>query len=157
MTYPELRNRARFGLPLAALATALLLSACSESPQPTLVDAEGNALPWQDLRGDWVFVNYWAEWCLPCLEEIPELNALNGRPGIRVLGVNFDGIQGDELLELGQRMDIRFTMLADNPAAELGWSAPVALPATYVVTPAGRLQEVRFGPQHEADLLNLTR
>ena len=36
-------------------------------------DIEGNEIKLSDYRGKWVVLNYWATWCPPCLEEIPEL------------------------------------------------------------------------------------
>ena len=97
-------------------------------------------------------VNYWAEWCKPCLEEIPELNRLNDSRDITVLGVNFDGVQGQELVELGRTMGIEFTMLSEDPGLEFNWQTPVALPATFIVDPDGELRETRFGPQTEEEL-----
>ena len=114
--------------------------------------AEGAKLNWDNLRGQWVLVNYWAEWCKPCLEEIPELNELDKSPDIAVLGVNFDGVQGEALVELGERMGIEYTMLADDPGPEFGWKLPVGLPATFLVNPGGDLIETRFGPQTEEEL-----
>ena len=109
--------------------------------------ADGPKVNWDLLRGQWVLVNYWAEWCKPCLEEIPELNELDKAPDIAVLGVNFDGVRGEELVQLGKRMGIEFTMLAEDPAARLDWQTPVALPATFVVTPEGELLEAALGPR----------
>nr|WP_206074342.1 TlpA disulfide reductase family protein [Marinobacter fuscus] len=117
--------------------------------------ADGSLAQWDRYRGQWVLVNYWAEWCKPCLEEIPELNALDKAPDITVLGVNFDGITGAPLVELGERMGIEFTTLASDPGPQFGWQLPVALPATLVIDPEGRLVEARFGPQSEEDIRTL--
>ncbi|MFL1406386.1 TlpA disulfide reductase family protein [Marinobacter sp. M1N3S26] len=143
------------------LSAMVLLTACSDpstsadagDASPTLAMASGESLGWASLRGDWVLVNYWAEWCKPCLEEIPELNAVDAREGVTVLAVNFDGVTGAELLELGQRMGIDFTMLADNPAPALGWDMPQGLPATFLVDPDGELRDTLLGAQTEDGLL----
>lgn len=139
---------------LMVLALALGLAGCDSTQ---FQKADGQNLAWDSLRGEWVLVNYWAEWCKPCLEEIPELNALDREDDISVLGVNFDGIQGQELVELGDRMGIDFTMLAEDPGPQFGWKLPVALPATFVVKPDGELLEARFGPQTEEQLKELIR
>lgn len=146
---------------ILASALAVVLAGCSEpeSPSgtrdnnPVLVTAAGESIEWTSLRGDWVLVNYWAEWCKPCLEEIPELNDVNAHEGVTVLAVNYDGISGQELVDLGQRMGIDFTMLADNPAQALGWETPQGLPATFLVAPDGELRDTLMGAQTEADLM----
>lgn len=153
MQYPAsspAKRLSRFRL-VPVLAT-LLLAGCD---QVAFQKADSSILEWESLRGEWVLVNYWAEWCKPCLEEIPELNALDGHPQVTVLGVNFDGIQGVDLVALGERMGIGFPMLAEDPGPEFGWKLPVALPATFVVDPDGNLLEARFGPQTEDDLKEL--
>ncbi|WP_423202270.1 TlpA disulfide reductase family protein [Marinobacter salicampi] len=142
MKYPE----------IMLVAVVTLLVGCDKVE---LKVADDKSMEWDSLRGDWVLVNYWAEWCKPCLEEIPELNALDQSDNITVLGVNFDGIEGQELVELGQKMDIEFTMLAEDPGPTFGWTVPVALPATFIVDPQGELLEARFGPQTEEQLLDL--
>ena len=74
-----------------------------------------------------------------------------------MLAVNFDGVAGQKLVELGQRMGIGFTMLADNPAPALGWDMPRGLPATFVVAPDGELRDTLMGAQTEADLMALMK
>lgn len=117
-------------------------------------DQDGNAYSAADLDGRWLVVNYWAEWCAPCREELPELNALNGvADDIQVIGIHFDAYEGAELLELSERMDIRFPVLGHDFAAAYKLSLPQVLPTTYIINPAGELAHTLQGPQDEAGLL----
>lgn len=156
MQYPVhylVKLRYSAGLYGAGVLLALLvLSGCQnqEFEKP-----DGTTLEWESLRGHWVLVNYWAEWCKPCLEEIPELNNIDRSSSVVVLGVNFDDVQGQELIDLGRKMGIEYAMLAEDPGPEFGWKTPVGLPATFVVDPEGRLVETRFGPQTEKDIEEL--
>ena len=47
---------------------------CSESVQVDLAD--GTAVDVAQWNDQWLVINYWAEWCKPCREEIPHLNEL---------------------------------------------------------------------------------
>lgn len=136
----------------AFLFTAFLsLAACggedTGSPAPTLAE----------LRGQWVVINYWARWCKPCIEEIPELNALDrAYDGITVLGVNYDGAKGEELKAQATELGVAFALLEQDPAAELGVRRPVVLPTTLVVDPDGRHHTTLVGPQTAASLVRAT-
>lgn len=133
------------------LLLALLLSACSDTQLSSL---ESGDLTWQQQRGQWVFINYWAQWCHPCRKEIPELNQFAQQYQGRavVWGVNFDEPSVDELQRQTQAMGIRFVQLTEDPAGLLGFERPTVLPATYVFDPAGVYQGVMVGPQTEASL-----
>jgi len=53
-----------------------------------LTDSDGKLHHLGDYRGKWVIVNFWATWCPPCLEEIPDLVAITeSRKDVRVFGV----------------------------------------------------------------------
>lgn len=129
----------------------LLLSACGETKLKTL---SGSDLSWEQQRGQWVFINYWAQWCHPCRKEIPELNqfAKQHKGKAVVLGVNFDDPQLDELEEQSRAMGIEFTQLLHDPAQVLDFDRPSVLPATFVFDPKGVYQGVMVGPQTEASL-----
>ena len=88
---PKVSEWPRHLLLIPAVIMVLALAGCERTE---LQRADGVAVDWDSYRGQWVLVNYWAEWCKPCLEEIPELNHLDKSPGISVLGVNFDGVEG---------------------------------------------------------------
>ncbi len=101
-----------------------------------------------DLRGRWAVVNYWAEWCTPCIAEIPELNALaTAYPELAVAGVNFDGATGDELAQQLAKLGVAFPTLARDPSPALGIARPAVLPTTLIIDPEGRLVETLIGPQ----------
>ena len=109
----------------------------------------------QTYQGKWVILNYWAEWCGPCVEEIPELNALqkNYPQELVVLGVNFDKISGGELSELARQMHIGFALVDPDPADSLRLSRPAGLPTTYLYNPDVELAFKLVGPQTAASLL----
>ncbi|WOJ96402.1 TlpA disulfide reductase family protein [Congregibacter brevis] len=107
-----------------------------------------------DHKGDWTFVNYWAKWCKPCIQEVPELNLLHAREGIRVLGVNYDGAVGEELQAQLENLNVQFPTLPEDPAARYQIERPQVLPTTLVINPQGELSAVLIGPQTEASLLN---
>lgn len=54
--------------------SCLFLAACGQPNTPILMDATGQPL---ETSGHWLLINYWASWCKPCRQEIPELNELH--------------------------------------------------------------------------------
>ena len=80
--------------------TIAMLLACS---MLGVACTRGTPDPLAQPDGEWLFINYWAEWCKPCIEEIPQLNALDSTyDQVTVLGVNYDGAEGADLAQ--QRM-----------------------------------------------------
>ncbi len=111
--------------------------------------ASGKTLDRNELRGKWVLINYWAEWCKPCVTEIPEFNRLTrqGDPDLRVLGANYDGVEGQALLKQIAHMQIAFDVFASDPAPRLGFERPRVLPTTYILDRQGRVARILLGPQ----------
>jgi thiol-disulfide isomerase/thioredoxin len=130
---------------LLALAVLIALGSCAE---PELRLADGSATRWDAWEGQWLLVNYWAEWCAPCRKEIPELNRIHqDDTGVVVLGVNFDGLRGQALERLVEEMDVQFPVLLEDPAQRWGQPRPSVLPSTLVIDPDGELRDVLIGPQ----------
>ena len=104
--------------------------------------------------GNWVLINYWATWCGPCRDEIPELNKLNAEhTDIDVFGANYDRLQGQELEEAIAELNIQFDSMMADPAELLAQERPRVLPTTYILNPQGELHIVLTGPQTEESLL----
>lgn len=136
------------GLKVIFFVALLELSGCAKEPSYRVAD--GSQMQLSELRGNWVLINYWADWCRPCREEIPELNILHqrqeGEP-IFVLGVNFDYLEGQELTDLIGEMGIEFPVLVDDPQVLVGYAAAEVLPMTVIISPQGEVHKVLVGPQ----------
>jgi len=127
------------------LLACLALAGCAEDWGP---DQHGTAVTAQQLEGQWLLINYWAEWCGPCRVEIPELNALDeAYDDITVLGVNFDGLQGEELAAASKDLDVRFRVLSIDPAERLDLPRSAVLPVTYIIDASGKVREQLIGEQ----------
>jgi len=154
--------------PIPALVCCLLLLslvACSDedgaSESVHLLSGEQISLQSESV----VLLNYWAEWCKPCAEEIPELNAFARRSGYRVLGIHFDALKQPltvaEVQQQRDKLQIKFGVL--DPASALWlerqWQLPrpQGLPVTYVIkqrqTVDGRDQGRRHQFYIDAQLL----
>jgi len=121
----------------------LCLSACSK-PDFTTVNGDSG----QFAQGQWQFINYWATWCGPCRDEIPELNDFaKNHADIRIYGINYDGLEGDALTAAIADMGIEFSSLSADPAPTFGIPRPQVLPTTLVISPDGKLVASLMGPQ----------
>ena len=137
---------------LLALLLVALAAGCGGKPDYTTL--QGDSGRFSDLQGRWILINYWAEWCKPCIKELPELNAFQQQYGehATVFVVNFDGISGDALAAQVERFGIETPALLQDPAVTLGYQRPKALPTTFVFGPDGKLRQPLQGPQTVASL-----
>lgn len=126
------------------LMTVFVITSCS---RPEFVDAEGQSFDWQDFEGQRLVVNFWAEWCAPCLEEIPELNQLHSKAGQSVLGVNFDRPGLEELQRQIKSLDVAFPVIFTETGQRMASLTPQVLPTTYVFDQHGQLLKKLVGPQ----------
>lgn len=131
------------------LAVVLLGSGCKDKASLTLADGSQQTL--SDYRGQWLVVNYFAEWCAPCLREMPLLNELAQSGGPTVLAVSFDALPGEALLDLSARYAMRMPVVM---TLEGNWpfAPPRALPTTLVLDPKGRLVDSHQGELTPEDL-----
>ena len=107
-----------------------------------------------DLNGNWILINYWADWCAPCIKEIPELNDFAAEnKNIKVYTFNFDELEIDDLKSIAKRFNIKVPSLVTHPRDIWGIATPPAVPATYFINPNGEIAVSLFRP-HTKDSLN---
>jgi len=105
-----------------------------------LTDSDGKLHRLIDYRGKWVIVNFWATWCPPCLEEIPDLVAVTeARKDVQVFGVAMEFQDSKQVLQFAEGMFVNYPIvLGDrNTADQVG--KVEGLPTTFVYDPQGKL------------------
>jgi thiol-disulfide isomerase/thioredoxin len=135
---------------LLVLFMALLMAVpvAAEPVDFTLEDLEGKPVSLSDFRGKWVIVNYWATWCPPCLEEIPDLVQLyeDNRDTLVVLGVDFEEVNTQYLREFVDSHFMTYPIVRSEPLPVTPLGPVLGLPTTYIISPEGERIARQEGP-----------
>ena len=115
-----------------------------------------NAVDPAQLRGQVVYVDFWASWCPPCARAFPFMNALArefGDRGLRVVGVNVDEDPRDAERFLGTHPAI-FTVARDTSGQCPRAFGVEAMPSSFLIDQDGVIRHVQFGfrPQDARDI-----
>jgi cytochrome c biogenesis protein CcmG/thiol:disulfide interchange protein DsbE len=97
-------------------------------------------------KGQISVVNFWASWCVPCVQEHPVLVALKERTGVRVFGVNYKDQAASARRFLGRYGNPYFAVGVDgNGRAAIEWGV-YGMPETFVVNGRGEIVYKHVGP-----------
>ncbi len=124
-----------------------------EPPRPvpdfTLKDLDGKTVHLGDLRGRFIFLNFWATWCPACRDEMPSMEQLHRAfkdKGLVVLGVNFQ--EGREAVAAFMREHgLTFRTLLDPDAAVSDQYGVRFIPTTVLLDREGRMIARVVGPR----------
>lgn len=126
----------------------LPLSAQATEPELALPDLKGNIVRLSDFRGKWVVINYWATWCPPCREELPQLEAFykahHGRAV--VLGVNYEDTDPGSLKSFVDEHMITYPILQADVDQPTPFGRLYGLPTSFIISPQGKLVQSHTGP-----------
>ena len=123
----------------------------------TFPDATGAQHVLARYRGKIIVVNFWATWCAPCVEEIPELSRLQSEFSAR--NVQFVGIGIDNVANVAQfekKIHATYPLLVaganGSELVRLFGDTQGALPYTLVIDAAGSVQATKLGRIDETEL-----
>lgn len=125
----------------------MALDASGPAANFTLKSADGDNVRLSEYRGQVVLINFWASWCGPCRQEMPELDTIHQKYaglGFTVFGVNVeqDRAMADKVL---RDIPVSFPILFDdaNQVSEL--YGVDAMPVTVLVDRRGEIRYMHRG------------
>lgn len=137
----------RTALPKAGSATP---AAVAELMKLSLPDAAGKEQRLDQWRGKVMVVNFWATWCAPCREEMPEFIRAQkeyGDKGVQFIGIAID--QADKVQQFVGEIGLNYpALVAGMSAMELSKALGndlMALPFTVVLDRSGSVAHTQLG------------
>jgi len=113
----------------------------------TMETLAGETMSTGDWRGKVTLVNFWATWCGPCRQEIPDLIKLQEQypDQLQVVGVSTD--EGDPSLvhAFAQEMEMNYPVVMATEELNRQFPGVFALPTSFVVDPEGRIVQTHVG------------
>jgi cytochrome c biogenesis protein CcmG, thiol:disulfide interchange protein DsbE len=110
-----------------------------------LEDTKGNTLRLSDQRGKVVVLNYWATWCIPCIEEMPMFEAYSTQyPKFTMIGID-QAENRDKVAPFIERMGITYPIVLDLNAKVSDLYKVFMLPTTLFIDQEGMIRFRHYG------------
>lgn len=147
------------------VAFAKMPAVGDKAPDFTLRSSVGKNLKLSEYRGQVVMINFWATWCAPCRQEMPQLNRLYvqyQRAGFALLGVNIDD-NPKAAQKVVDQLSLGFPVLFDANKQVSSRYDVDAMPSTVLIDRSGVVRYLHRGyrsgveNEYEAKLRELLR
>lgn len=123
------------------------------APDFTLETITGETITLSQLRGKKVLLNFWATWCPPCKEEMPDLQNYYERyakeENVEIIAVNLTFKQNsiEDVRLFAKSYDLTFPIpLLHEEALSLEKYQVLTIPSSFMIDTEGRIQKQIIGP-----------
>jgi peroxiredoxin len=123
------------GLQRFARHNASTASNLPAAPELSITDIDGAAVRTADYKGKVVLVNFWAAWCVPCAEEIPQFIALQKKyqdQGFQVIGFSVED-DAKELRDFCHKYQVNYPVVPSDLRIADAFGGVLGLPTTFVI------------------------
>lgn len=139
------------------LCLSLFIAACGQGPVATVgnpapdfdtIDLKGNVWSLSKLKGQVVFLNFWATWCPPCREEMPSMQRLYAKlpkDKFEMIAL-FNRDEPAAVKDFVAKLDITFPILSDEHNFAGTKYGLIGLPETFIIDKQGIIREKFIGP-----------
>ena len=146
--YALRRARAAAANASAASAKVIRFAKDPEMAPPFLLrDINGKIVSTADWKGKVVILNFWATWCPPCREEVPELVQLqaNYKDKLLVIGASEDEDEPQKVRQFVQRFGMNYPVVMATKELIDNYGGVPALPTSFLIDPQGRVVQKHTG------------
>lgn len=120
----------------------------------TLKDMNDADFKLADLKGKVVLVNFWASWCGPCLQEIPEFVKVReayASKGFEIVGISIDDT-AQQLRDFAAKYKTNYPLVQVTAEVEEAYGPVFGLPTSILIARDGSVCKRHFGPMSQEQL-----
>ncbi|MBJ8051112.1 redoxin domain-containing protein [Bacillus cereus] len=128
------------------------------APDFELIKLDGTNVKLSDLKGKKVILNFWATWCGPCQQEMPDMESFykEHKENVEILAINYTpsekGGGEEKVSNFAKEKGITFPILLDKNIDVTTAYKVITIPTSYFIDTKGVIQDKFIGPMTQKEM-----